>query len=463
MGIARNARQFIAAPLDAVWAVLSDLDELPRWHPIFGSLAVVGGAAGPVATGMRADWRPVIAASWVHRRFAPPIEVTACDPGRLLELTQPEPLGATVVRWELHGDGAGTLVTQTVSSTGPSAPLYDRILARRLAARPNTTLALLARRAGAACEAPLNVVIAGGSGLLGRRIAADLTSRGHAVAILTRAVDPALAFRQVEWDGRTVGAWADELAKPRTAVINLAGKLVDCRPTAANIAALTRSRVEPTRALVAAVARLGRPVPHWVQASTTAIWSDAGETPCTEGTPLPDPGLPQMTGVALPWEEAVAGAAAERLTILRTSIVLESESPALGRLVSITRAGAGGRVGDGRQWFSWIHIDDWLAAVRRALGTDDGAGLPAGVVVAATENPVRNAELMRQLRRRLHRPPSPPTPAPLLAVGAIALRTDPALGLTGRYATSTMLREVGFEFRFPTLDVALADLLPSRA
>lgn len=301
------------------------------------------------------------------------------------------------------------------------------------------------------------MVLAGGSGALGRHIAADLGGRGHDVVILTRRVNPALPVRQATWDGRSVGDWAAELDGPNTALINLAGKLVDCRPTKRNITELVDSRVLPTRALVEASQQLKSPLAHWIQASTTAIWSDAGETRCDESTPLPT-GLPQMTGVAKPWENAFAGANTGHGVILRTSIVLDPHSPALARLMSITRAGLGGRVGGGRQWFSWIHRSDWLAIVRACLGLSPVA-VPAGVLVAASEHPVRNRELMASLRRHLHRPPAPPTPGPLLKIGAVLLRTDPALGLTGRYVTSTILRDIGFEFEFPTLDEALTDLL----
>ncbi|MFD6463764.1 DUF1731 domain-containing protein, partial [Streptomyces roseolus] len=244
-----------------------------------------------------------------------------------------------------------------------------------------------------------------------------------------------------------------------TALINLAGKLVDCRPTERNIAELRSSRVDSTAALVAAAATLPAPIDYWVQASTTAIWSDAGETRCTETTPLPQ-GLPQMTGVAEPWERAFAGANAEHWTILRTSIVLDPQAPALKRLAQLTKAGLGGRVGSGAQWFSWIHVEDWLAIVRAALGLDPDHTLPSGILVAATDFPVRNRDLMAALRRHLHRPPAPPTPAAVLALGAVLLRTDAALGLTGRHATSTVLGEAGFTFRYPTLDDALGDLLP---
>src|ERR1700736_4775254 len=229
----------------------------------------------------------------------------------------------------------------------------------------------------------MKVVLAGGSGTLGRRIGDDLAGRGYDVVVLTRRVDPRLSVRQVVWEGETVGDWASELEGPDTALINLAGRRVDCRPTTRNIAELTRSRVLPTRTLVAASRQLTTPLTHWIQASTTAIWSDAGETRCDETTPTPV-GLPQMTGVAAPWEKAFEGANTSHGVVLRTSIVLDPQSPALARLVFLTKFGLGGRVGNGQQWFSWIHIADWLAVVRTCLGLTPGLAIPAGVVVAAT-------------------------------------------------------------------------------
>jgi uncharacterized protein len=301
------------------------------------------------------------------------------------------------------------------------------------------------------------VVIAGGSGALGRRLVTSLAGKCE-VVVLTRRPDPKANVRQVFWDGETVGDWVGELDEPDTAVINLAGKLVDCRPTPSNVSELIRSRVAPTRSLVRASQKLRTPLTHWVQASTTAIWSDAGETVCTESTPVPVTGLAQMTGVARPWEEAFDGANTDHGIILRTAIVLDPRSPALKRLVALTRFGLGGRVASGRQWVSWIHVDDWLMIVRACLGFDSTVGVPAGVLVAAAPNPVRNAELMAALRRELRRP-GLPTPEAVLRLGAVVLRSDPALALTGRHATSKVLEDIGFQFRHPTLVGALHYLL----
>jgi uncharacterized protein len=300
----------------------------------------------------------------------------------------------------------------------------------------------------------VKVVVAGGSGALGRRVCEDLHARGHEVVVLTRRVRPS-RFRQVEWDGRTVGTWAAELEG--STVVNLAGELVDRRPTAKNVELLTRSRVEPTRALVVASKNLSRPVPVWIQASTLAIYGDAGDVVLEESAP-PASGPPQMAGVARAWEESLEGAHADRRVVLRTGIVLDAGTPALDRLVGLTRWGLGGRVGPGTQWISWIHIEDWLAVVRRALDPVAGADLE-GVVHATGPNPARNADLMAALRRTLRRPAAPPTPVWAVKLGAVLLRTDPALGLTGRRAVPGRLISAGFEFEHPDLDEALSDLL----
>lgn len=298
----------------------------------------------------------------------------------------------------------------------------------------------------------MKIVLAGGSGSLGRRIATDLSAKGDEVVILTRSPRSGIAHRQVEWDGVTVGRWAAELEG--AAVINLAGALVDRRPTMANIALLTRSRVEPTRALALAATRLAARPPVWIQASTLAIYGDGGEAILDESAPVAE-GPPQMAGVARAWEEAAREVPAGRQVVMRTGIVLDRRSPALTRVAGLARWGLGGRVASGRQWVSWIHIGDFLAVVRRALADDT----LSGVVHVTSPGPVRNAELMAALRKVVHRPAAPPTPAALVRFGAILLRTDPALALMGRRCLPARLQEVNFTFAYPELTRALKDLL----
>jgi hypothetical protein len=302
----------------------------------------------------------------------------------------------------------------------------------------------------------VKVVIAGGSGALGRRMSRDLTGHGHEVVVLSRSPAAPGSGRWVRWDGATVGGWAGELAG--AALINLCGALVDRRPTPANVDLLTRSRVEPTRTLVRAAAGLDRPVPVWLQMSTLAIYGDAAEAVLDETAPPAD-GPPQMAAVARAWEEAAEGAPTPRQIVLRTGIVLDGGTPAMNRLTGLVRWGLGGRIGSGRQWISWLHIADMLAIVRRCL---DDPHL-RGVVHATSPEPVRNAELMAALRHALRRPPAPPAPAPLVRLGAFVLRTDPALALTGRRCVPARLSEAGFRFAYPEPPAAVSALLADPA
>lgn len=302
----------------------------------------------------------------------------------------------------------------------------------------------------------MKIVLAGGSGSLGRRIAADLSPRGHEVVILTRSPRSAFPYRQVEWDGVTVGPWAAELEG--AAIINLAGALVDRRPSLANVELLKRSRVEPIRALASAAETVRTPPTVWIQASTLAIYGDGGEAVLDESA-RPADGPPQMAGVARAWEAAAREVCAGRQVVMRTGIVLDHDTPAMNRLTGLVRWGLGGRVASGRQWVSWIHITDFLAVIRRALEDDH----LSGVVHVTSPNPVRNAEMMAALRKVLHRPAAPPTPAALVRLGALVLRTDPALALTGRRCVPARLLDADFSFAYPELDGALAELLSDRS
>jgi uncharacterized protein len=238
--------------------------------------------------------------------------------------------------------------------------------------------------------------------------------------------------------------------------VNLAGALVDRRPTRANIQLLTRARVLPTLALVDAAAGLRQAPPVWLQMSTTAIYGDGGEQPLDETAP-PAQGPPQIAGVARAWEQAAVGAStvAARLVVLRTAMVFDRHIRALDRLTGLVRCGLGGRVASGRQWVSWLHVADFLAVVRRVLDDED----LRGVVHATSPEPVRNAELMAALRRVPHRPPAPPTPATIVRLGSILLRTDPDLALLGRRCVPARLQQAGFVFTHPRLGPALDDLL----
>jgi uncharacterized protein (TIGR01777 family) len=297
---------------------------------------------------------------------------------------------------------------------------------------------------------PKKIVIAGGSGFIGRTLARALLARGNEVVILTRHPEAWQGSgRAAFWDGINLGPWSSEV-DGADAVVNLAGKNVNCRYTRKGLKEVDESRVNAVKAMGAAIAQAAHPPRVLVQASTTAIYGDAGERACDESTP-PGEGIPPAT--AKMWEAAFHASPTPhtRRVHLRISFALGRDGGALRMLATLTRALLGGAVGTGRQYISWIHLDDLVRLVIRAIDDEQMSGL----YIAATPNAVRNADFMRELRRVLHRPWSRRVPAILVRIGCVILRTEPVLALTGRRAMPRRLMEMGFDFLHPTLPEAL--------
>jgi len=303
------------------------------------------------------------------------------------------------------------------------------------------------------------IIIAGGTGFIGRGIATELVRRGADVVILTRHPESSPAIgRHVRWDGKTLeDAWTREV-DGADAVINLAGKNVNCRYTPTALAEVDESRVNAVVAMNTASARSKRPPRVLIQAATTAIYGDTGDRWLDESTP-PGYGVPPLT--ALKWEHAFAThpTPATRRVTLRISFVLGRGGGALSILSMLTKCFLGGAVGSGRQYISWTHIDDLVALVVRAIEDET----MSGIYNVATPNPVSNAQFMRALRRAHGRPWSPPTPAPLVRLGCFVMRTEPVLALTGRRVLPKRLAEMGFAFRYPELAGALEDIVGAGA
>lgn len=298
------------------------------------------------------------------------------------------------------------------------------------------------------------VVIAGGSGYLGRRLATRLSKQGYDVVILSREqAEGGKAWTWVHWDGRTLGPWAEQL-DGAVALVNLAGRSVDCVKTPDHCDEILRSRVESTRVLGAALRRVAQVPPVWVQMSTAHIYGDPPAALCDEDS-APGFGLAPTVGMA--WEAAHAEALVPgmRSVVLRTSFVLGRSEGALRKLGRVAKWGLGGTVGHGRQGISWIHEEDMDRLFERAI-TDASM---QGVYVATAPNPVSNREFMRALRRAVGQPVGLPAAAWMVRLGAPRLlKTDPELAIYGRYCVSKRLADEGFEFVFPDVGPALRDL-----
>lgn len=302
------------------------------------------------------------------------------------------------------------------------------------------------------------VVIAGGTGFLGMSLARHLIELGYEVVLLSRnAPSTDGAWRHAGWDARTLGEWATYL-DGAAALVNLAGRSVDCVKTPGHCDEILRSRVESTTVLGRALGEVATPPPVWVQMATAHRYGDPPVTWCDEDSAF---GYGLAPFVGHKWEEAHARAlpAGMRSVVLRTSFVLGRNGGALRRLSRLARLGLGGTVGTGRQGISWIHMHDMNRLFARALID----GRMSGAYLATAPNPVSNAEFMRELRNAMAVPFGLPAKGWMVRLVAPVLRTDPELALFGRYCTSRRLREEGFEFAFPHVRDALRDLYGKRA
>lgn len=306
------------------------------------------------------------------------------------------------------------------------------------------------------------IILAGGTGFIGAALTPVLLDAGYDVTILTRDAAPraqadgsldAARIRHVQWDARTLGDWAREL-DGATAIVNLVGKSVDCRKTDLNKRIILQSRVNSVRVLGEACRLCQHPPTAWVQTSTAHIYGDTGDELLDESSPI-GTGFAPDVGVA--WEQALRESTPPqcRTVILRISFVLGRNGGPLHTLTRLARWFLGGRAGSGRQWISWIHEADLQAIILQAIADER----MSGVYVVTSPNPVTNAEFMATLRKAVHRPWSPPVPAPIVRLGAWILRTDPELALLGRRCGPTRLLREGQEFQFPELTVAIKDLL----
>jgi len=322
---------------------------------------------------------------------------------------------------------------------------------------------------GASCDSyRMKILIAGGSGYIGRRLSTSLVRDGHEVVSLTRgeprAFPPPLAgevqgggLRYVNWDARTLnGDWMKELAGAQ-GIVNLAGATIGSWPwTRRRMAEMLSSRLSATAALVQALERTPAERRPSVLASASGIdyYGDRGDEVITEDS---QPGDSFLARLSLQWEAAAQKAEPIGLRVvrMRTSMVFGRDAPAFNLLTLPHRFFVGGPLGSGRQWFTWIHIDDIVGLYRFGL---ENARLSGAVNGVATDIR-RQVELAKEIGRILHRPTWFPAPAPLLR---LALGAMSELLLDGRKAVSEKAKAAGYQFKFGGLLQALEEALRSR-
>lgn len=297
----------------------------------------------------------------------------------------------------------------------------------------------------------MNVLITGGSGFIGRALCARLAAGGHRLIVLSRR--PAKARPLLPVDTRVVAS-LDEIDDDEAldGIVNLAGEnLFSGRWTAPRKDRLLASRVETTAAVIALARRLRRTPEVLVSGSAVGFYGDAGDAELTEHSSARRKDFGYRLCDA--WEQRARDALSlgMRLCVIRTGIVLGRDGGMLAKLWPVYRLGLGARLGKGSQWLSWIHIEDMVTILERALETP---GVD-GVFNATAPNPVTQRGFHRALAAAAHRPAPWVAPAPLLKL-MLGELSDMLLG--GQRVYPRRLEDQGFVFRFPRLEDALADL-----
>ena len=308
----------------------------------------------------------------------------------------------------------------------------------------------------------MKIVIPGGSGQVGTVLARAFHAEGHEVVVLSR--HPVnRPWRIVKWDGATLADWRREI-DGCDVVINLAGRSVNCRYSARNRREILESRVLSTRVVAEAIAQAGRPPRVWLQASTATIYAHRYDAPNDEHSGIlggNEPFAPSTWNfsidVARAWERAFEEAVTNhtRKVALRSAMTMSPDPGGIfDTLAKLVHRGLGGKAGDGRQYVSWIHHEDFVSAVRYLIGRDD----IDGTVNVAAANPLPNAEFMRLLREACGMPFGLPATKWMLEIGAVFLRTETELILKSRRVIPARLLEHGFTFKYPDWSLAAHDL-----
>lgn len=301
------------------------------------------------------------------------------------------------------------------------------------------------------------IVLAGGSGFLGKAIAAQFKDQAAEIFILSRRPAPDEGnIKTLVWDARTEGDWADAL-QGADVLVNLCGENVNCRYTEKNKAEIFSSRLEPTDLLNRVLSRLKNPPPVFINITSATIYRDADDRPQDEATGEIGDGF--SVAVCKAWEKtfftpAITGV---RKVALRMGIVLGKSDSAFPRLRNLVKMGLGGHQGSGRQMVSWIHEQDAAQIVEWVARHPE----VDGVLNCTAPSPVTNRAMMEIIRKACHRGFGLPCPAWLLEIGAAIIGTETELVLKSRWVVPAQLLKLGYRFKYPQLKAAVDECLTS--
>ena len=292
------------------------------------------------------------------------------------------------------------------------------------------------------------VLMTGASGLIGSALMPSLEQSGAEVVQLTRR--PARSAAQISWNART--PLPPDTVAGFDVVIHLAGETVVGRWTAEKKHEIRESRVSATQHLATALTKSSSKPRVFVCASAVGFYGNRGDELLTEDSP---PGSGFAADLGRDWEAAsrIAADAGIRTANLRIGVVLAPRGGALGKMLTPFKLGLGGRIGSGRQWWSWIHIDDIVGAIHHVLRTESLSG-PVNLVAP---NPVTNSDFTQTLAGVLHRPALVPLPASMARIALGEMATE--LLCSSQRVAPRKLQESEYSFRFNDLRKALQDVL----
>ncbi len=301
----------------------------------------------------------------------------------------------------------------------------------------------------------MNIVIAGGTGLIGRALSVSLLKDGYTVTILTRAElprSPLDGVKYIRW-GEKSDAWIDELTGVE-AIINLAGENIGSgRWTATKKKKILDSRVNSGKMLVRAIENLNTKPEIFIQSSAIGIYGTNTDQVFSENSPT---GNDYLAGIAKIWEDSSkpVDEMGVKRAVIRTGVVLDKNEGALARMILPFKLFMGGPIGSGKQWLSWIHLQDEVEAIKFILERK-----LTGIFNLTSPNPVQNAEMGMKIGNVLHRPYWMPVPA--LALRAV-LGEMSTLVLDGQKVIPDALLSAGFTFKYPLLYDALQNIFDAK-
>lgn len=308
----------------------------------------------------------------------------------------------------------------------------------------------------------MKIILAGGTGQVGNVLARAFHADDHEIVVLSRSNQNS-KWRLVQWDAETLGDWANEL-NDADVVINLAGSTVNCRYTEENRRRILESRVKSTKVIGEAISKAANPPKVWLQSSTATIYAHRYDAPNDEFTGIiggNEPNVPDTWNfsieVAKAWEQAAneAETPQTRKVLLRSAMVMSPDKDGIfDVLLGLVRKGLGGTSGDGRQYVSWIHEEDFICAIYWLIAHED----LSGAVNLASPNPLPNKDFMRYLREAWGASFGLPANELMMTVGAFFMQTETELILKSRRVIPARLLESGFKFKYSMWETASREL-----